>query len=479
MHERSPLLNGKGSRCDNHDADHHLQLSGPTCSDIHDHDESGNNDTEHTDLGPRHEDDLKSTLASVAGNILEWYDFAIYGYFSDIIGRKFFPSTSDDSTVIIEAFLVFGGAFLVRPVGGVLMGYIGDTFSRKRALEISIFLMAIPTFLMGCLPTFEVLGWWAVVLLLVVRLLQGLSVGGQLMTSLVFVAEGHDKRNWGWYGSFAMTAANCGTLLGGICGFGMRHYFTQQQLSNGLWRIPFLCGVLVSVSGFYLKHHVKDHRKIESSCLGKGSPNVGERQPTPLELALSKQHRGSLLSATAAVFLWSGGFYITFVWLVICMRDLLDHPVQNAFAINAVSLFITMVLLFPFAGWLSDIYGRKLIMSIGATGIALFSPIAMNLISSGSVVSALIAQLTLGICLCLYGAPLCAFLVEQFPPESRLTSVAIGYNTSMAIIGGLSPSLATILVKEYGPTGAGYLLSSFAIISLCGVHLTPKHDYLY
>mmetsp|Transcript_19399 Transcript_19399/g.42151 ORF Transcript_19399/g.42151 Transcript_19399/m.42151 type:complete len:475 (+) Transcript_19399:70-1494(+) len=467
-HESSPLLKGNFN-CSISDGgvdlrSQHLQLSGPTHSAI-----SDNATNDHA----RKEDDLVSTLASVAGNVLEWYDFAIYGYFADIIGQKFFPPTNDESTAIIGSFLVFGGAFLVRPIGGILMGYIGDTVSRKRALEISIFLMALPTFLMGCLPTFETWGWWALVALVFVRILQGLSVGGQLMSSLVFVAEGHDSSSWGWYGSFAMTAANIGTLLGGVCGFGMRHYFTPQQLSDGLWRIPFLCGILVSISGFYLKHHVKDHKKMEVSALGK----VDTHQPTPLELAFSKESRPTLYCATAAVFLWAGGFYIVFVWLVICMRDLLEHPVQNAFAINAVSLFITMVLLFPFAGWLSDRHGRKTIMTIGASGMALLSPLAMKLISSGDGPTALVAQSTLGIFLCLYGAPLCAFLVEAFPPESRLTSVAIGYNTALAIAGGLSPTLATLLVREYGPTGAGYLLSTFALISLCGVHMTPKHTY--
>lgn len=167
---------------------------------------------------PPPQDSLKTTIASIAGNVLEWYDFAIYGYFSDIIGRNFFPPQKNETSSIIESFLIFGGAFFVRPVGGIIMGYIGDTFSRKRALEVSIFLMAFPTFAMGCLPTFERVGWWSLVMLVGVRLLQGLSVGGQLMSSLVFVVEGHDKKYWGWYASFAMTAASLGTLLGEVVG---------------------------------------------------------------------------------------------------------------------------------------------------------------------------------------------------------------------------------------------------------------------
>ena len=154
----------------------------------------------------------------------------------------------------------------------------------------------------------------------------------------------------------------------------MRHYLTPEQLLNGAWRIPFLCGVLVSGSGFYLKHHVKDHKKIEPTKSENAKTNPGEQQLTSLQMVFSKELRGSLFAVTSAIFLWSGGFYITFVWLVICMRDLLETPVPNAFAINAVSLFITQVVFFPLAGWLSDIHGRKLIMTIGAIGMAAVSP---------------------------------------------------------------------------------------------------------
>jgi len=261
----------------------------------------------------------------------------------------------------------------------------------------------------------------------------------------------------------------------------MRHFFTTQQLEDGLWRVPFICGVFVSASGFYLKHNVKDHKKIVDTTSSNddddATDNQQHRKQTPLQMAISKDNIGNLASVTASVVLWSGGFYVLFVWLVICMTDFLEHPVQHAFAINVTSPFITMVLLFPFAGWLSDRYGRRRIMTIGASGIALLSPLAMKLINASG--HALIPQLTLGTFLALYGSPLCAFLIENFPAQSRLTSVAIGYNTSMAIAGGLSPSLATWLVREYGVQGAGYLLSTYALVSLCGIYMTPKHDYSY
>ena len=160
--------------------------------------------------------DKWQTLASVAGNVLEWFDFAIFGYLSDILGEVFFPSstisdTVDDNTTTkqqtMESFFVFGLAFLMRPIGGLLFGYIGDYYGRKKALVISILTMAFPTFLMGTLPGYKSVGRWAIVFLVLVRLLQGLSVGGQLISSLVYLLENKNPDHWGFYGSFTMAAA--------------------------------------------------------------------------------------------------------------------------------------------------------------------------------------------------------------------------------------------------------------------------------
>jgi len=184
-------------------------------------------------------DDLVQTIAGVAGNVLEWYDFAIFGFLSDVIGQVFFPPNQSGNRATIESFAVFGGAFVMRPLGGLIMGYIGDVYGRKHALVLSIFLMAIPTFAMGCLPSYARVGYASTISLIVVRLLQGLSVGGQLMSSLVFTLENHPTSKWGLYGSFVMAAANCGTLLGSIAGFILRASLTQDQLVQWGWRVRF------------------------------------------------------------------------------------------------------------------------------------------------------------------------------------------------------------------------------------------------
>jgi MHS family proline/betaine transporter-like MFS transporter len=153
---------------------------------------------------------------------------------------------------VMESFAVFGGAFLMRPIGGVMIGYLGDVYGRKYALEVSIFLMAIATTLMGCLPTYQQIGYPAFLLLLTVRMLQGFSVGGQLMSSLVFTLEGHPPQRWGLYGSFVMAGANFGTFLGGAVANAIRSSsLTDEQLLQWGWRIPFLSGIVVSFCGIY------------------------------------------------------------------------------------------------------------------------------------------------------------------------------------------------------------------------------------
>ena len=160
------------------------------------------------------------------------YDFAVFGYFSDVIGDVFFPP-QEGHAAMIESFTIFGLAFFMRPLGGILLGYVGDKYGRKKALEISIFLMAFPTFAMGCLPGYDQVGIWAVVLLTtIVRLLQGLSVGGQLVSSLVYTVENNPKEKWGLYGSFVLAASNFGTLLGGVVAAFMRSVLTPEELAS-------------------------------------------------------------------------------------------------------------------------------------------------------------------------------------------------------------------------------------------------------
>lgn len=385
-----------------------------------------------------------------------------------LVADVFFPPQEGNSA-LVETFTIFGAAFLMRPIGGCILGYIGDKYGRKKALELSIFLMAFPTFAMGCLPTYEQVGWVAILLLLLVRCLQGLSVGGQLMSSLVFTLESHPRERWGMYGSFVMAAANFGTLLGGLIGFTMREALTPEQLMTWGWRVPFLSGILVSLSGLYLKCFCKEDDPHLYHAGANGPPN-------PIKAAFAKDNRRSLLASAMVPILWSAGFYLCFVWLAIYMAELIDPPVPRAFGVNSAALLFSVCLLFPIAGHLSDKYGRIFIMTIGGVCMAVLSPILIIVVGQGNSWAAFFAQSALGILLSFWGSPMCAWLVESFPPASRLTSVAIGYNLAQALAGGSTPALATLLVDTLGPNSPGILLTGLAIVSLIGLRCVAPHS---
>jgi len=359
----------------------------------------------------------------------------------------------------------------MRPIGGMMMGYVGDKYGRKKALEISIFLMAFPTFAMGCLPSYDAVGILAPILLTITRLLQGLSVGGQMMSSLVFTVESRPRKKWGLYGSYVMAAANTGTLLGGVVGNYIRNTFSEDALISYGWRIPFWMGLLVSISGIYL-------RLYGNEPMLHSSPESGPTE-NPIILAFQKENRRSLLSATLVPTLWSGGFYLTFVWMVIYMLDLSDNPVPHGFVINNIALLLTVVIGFPPAGILSDVFGRIKVMTVGGIGMLICSPVLVHVIGTGDPVKAFFSQCTLGVFLSLYCSPMMAWLAESFRPELRLTAVSIGYNIAQALVGGSYPSIATLMSgSSLGNSSPGFLLSGAAILGLTGLYIAePPPEY--
>lgn len=197
--------------------------------------------------------DLKTSIAGIAGNVIEWYDFSVYGYFSDIIGKNFFPPNASGNSALVESFAVFGVAFLVRPLGGLIFGHMGDNVGRKSALENSILLMAFPTFALGCLPTYASVGWWSTALLILCRMLQGFSVGGQLMSSMVFTLEASDEMRWGFQAATVMAATTLGGVIGSLFAYTLRENLTEEQMLSFGWRIPFFFGLVGLIPGLYLK----------------------------------------------------------------------------------------------------------------------------------------------------------------------------------------------------------------------------------
>lgn len=422
-----------------------------------------------------------ATFAGICGNVLEWYDFSLFGYFSDVVGQVFFPPSErvtstgeylDDN--LVKSFAVYGGAFLMRPFGGMLIGYLADKYGRKYALVLSLFTMAVPTFVLGCLPTYEQVGVLSTVLLVICRLLQGISVGGQLPASLVYTVELKDKKYWGYYGSLVMMAANVGTLLGNLVGALLRTILTEEQLFSWGWRIPFLSGILIAFVAFYLKVHGEEHHPNEGEYDQEESQESLGQSKHPLREAIRKENWTALVSGTLVPMLWGAGFYLTFVWMAIFMEDLLPTEIPNAFWINACAMFFGVTLPLPLLGLLSDYCGRMFVMVSGALGVGILGPLCLLIISQGEPVRAFFAQWFLGILLAFYGGPISAFLVENFPVKIRATSLSLGYDIAHCTASAFAPLIATVLVQNVSPVAPGFIYTLFALLGLIGMFMSRK-----
>jgi len=427
---------------------------------------------------PQSGDTVLNTMVGVMGNVLEWYDFALFGFFSDVIAEVFFPPTADEDEQdgnLVKSFVIFGSAFLMRPIGGLIIGYVGDKHGRKKALTRSLFLMAIPTTLMGCLPTYNQVGVFSTILLCCCRLVQGISVGGQLPASLVYTVEKRPKSQWGYYGSLPMVAANVGTLLGNLCGALMRQVLTDEQLMSWGWRIPFFSGVLIAFVACYLRkygaegaYHANSNDVSEEAI---AAVTKAVEPHNPIKVALRRGNRLALFSTSIVPMLWAAGFYVSFVWIAIFMEELMDPPVPGAFWINSLGLLFGMTWVLPVAGAISDRIGRTFVMTVSGLLLTGLGPICLILIARGNVAVAFASQLILGLLLSFYGGPLCAWLVESFSPEVRMTSASIGYDMSHAIAGGFSPAIATALYTNVGLTAAGLVYVVFGSVSVFGIYV--------
>eukprot|EP00978_Attheya_sp_CCMP212_P022262 scaffold66157_cov52-Attheya_sp.AAC.3 len=385
--------------------------------------------------------DLKTTLAGVAGNVMEWYDFAVFGYFADILAKVFFPP--DSANALVSSYVVFGAAFAVRPIGAWMIGHIGDTRGRKEALVVSIFLMAVPTFALGCLPTYK-------------------SVGG-FSTFLL----GAPKDKWGLYSSYTVISSSMGVVLGSLVSAIMRYSMSPEDLETYGWRIPFLIGILVSFVGIYLKNHVEVDEEIHQT----------ESDVSSLTKAWRKDNRRAFIAACFIPMVSASAYYICFVWMAVFMESIVKPPVPHAALITFVSAIIAGAMFYPPAGLASDKFGRRPMMLFSTMGILVFSPMILMLVGRSDPWQALFGQTMLGLLISIYNAAMLPFLVEMFPPEVRLTSFSVSYNIALCIWGGISPALATHLAFKYGDAAPGFLISGVACLSLFGQWLAPKEAY--
>lgn len=394
-------------------------------------------------------------VAGAIGNVLEWYDFAVYGYFAAAIGRAFFPE-EDSVAQILAAFGIFAVGFLMRPVGGAVIGSIGDKFGRRAALTVSVAAMAIPTFLVGILPGYQVLGLAAPIILTLLRMVQGLSVGGEYTTSIIFIIEQAPPNRRALVGAMGCCGAVGGILLGSATGALLASVMSEQALETWGWRIPFILGLLVGLAGVVLRRHVSE------------TPKSVKKESSPL-LETVRNH-GPLLARLAALSVFNSvGFYLMFVYIVSWLQFADGIAPARALEINSFSMVVLLPVM-VLMSWLSDRYGRRPIMlaaaALGFVGALPF----FWLMHQPAPAIILLGQLGFVLSVGTFIGAQPAMMVEAVPAEIRCTAIALGYNVTLGIVGGLSPLAATWLVhrtaNNYSPA---FMIMAAAAISFMAI----------
>lgn len=398
---------------------------------------------------------VRAALATGAGNFMEWFDFGVYGFVAASIGRTFFPSQSATAS-LLSSLAVFGVSFFFRPLGGVIFGAVGDRFGRRPALATEIVFMGATTTLIALLPSPEMIGIAAPILLVALRCLQGVSVGGEWTGSSAFLVEHSPPGRRGLYGSTISATSALGALGGGLVGLVLTLSLSAESIDAWGWRLPFLIAAPITVVGFYLRLRLGEtpvYSRLQQQGRTQRSPlrSLGRRNLRPIGLVL----------AFASVM--GVGYYYLATFAVTYLSSTAGFSRVTSLLVASVGLAIYTALC-PLAGLLSDHIGRRLTLLYGCGGMVVIGFPAFLLIGSGSIAGALVGLAAVSVCQAMVNVIGVVVLVELFPPAVRASGSSIGYNLGLALFGGPAPFIATALVARTG-------LSVAPAFYLCAVSL--------
>jgi proline/betaine transport protein TphA len=391
-----------------------------------------------------------TVIAGLFGNALEWYDFILYANFAPLIAKLFFPA-HDPLTSLLLTFVVFASGFLVRPIGAIIFGHIGDKLGRRTALITSIGVITIPTFLIGCIPTYASAGLMAPVILTMLRLFQGIAVSGELNSAATFLVEYAPDNRRGLAGCLVMGTAFLGILIGAIVASLTTETLTTDVLHAWGWRVPFWFGGLLGLVGLYIRLRIKESPKFLEEVATK-------ENRAPLK-HLFLNFRKELFLTIVLTSIMAVGNYIFIAYVVTFLVKFQGFSLKDASLINLISMFV-MVLLFPVMGILSDKIGRKPVFRAGLFGFMIFSIPIFWLLSQKHFAYALAGDLLLCVVLVPIAALIPTLIAELFPTSVRNSGTALGYNICLAIFGGTAPLVAIELTHATGSTlaPANYLI---------------------
>lgn len=390
-------------------------------------------------------------FAGLVGNVMEWYDFAVYGYFAGVIGHQFFPSDNPTAS-LIAAFGAFAAGFLVRPLGGLVFGRIGDLVGRKRTLTLSVIAMAVPTVLIAFLPTHATIGIAAPLLLVALRIVQGLSVGGEYTSSLVFLVEHAPAHRRAFNAVWGPWGATAGILLGSGVGAILSNVLDEAQIVGWAWRLPFLAGGLVAMTGYLVR------RTIHADKVSMAS-----RSPV---FDVFGKFRASILRVALLNVGFGVAFYAAFVYAVTYIKEIDRLPERVAFNLNTGSMALLLLIL-PGAAWLSDRFGRKPLLIAGSAMLALGAVPLFHLMHTMDPTIIFLGEVGFVLAVGILIGGIVAASGELIPEAVRCTGLAFAYNATVGWFGGTTPMIAAWLIASTGdPIMPAYWIALAGTVSL-------------
>ena len=425
------------------------------------------------------EDEKQKTLKKVVfssflGNFIEWFDYASYSYLATVLALVFFPG-EDKVVSTMMAFAVFALAFLVRPIGALFWGNLGDRKGRKWALSISILLMSGATFLIGCLPGYAVIGVMAPLLLLFLRMIQSFSASGEYAGAATFIAEYAPKNHRGFYCSMVPASTAVGLLVGSLFATWMFNTFGSESafVVDWGWRIPFLLAGPLGFITHYIREHLQDspvYAQMQAELNEKGLKD----QDKPLKTLFTKHFRVLAISFGACV-LNAVGFYAVLTYLPNYLEATLGYDAGAASTITTIVLVVYIGFIF-LSGRISDKFGRKKMLIGACVGFIVFTVPAFMLLGTLDFVTVLVVELVMCLLLTINDGTLSSYLCETFPTEVRYSGFAFSFNLANALFGGSASYISFALIQVSGNAlSPAYYMVVIAVLSLVAMLLSHEH----
>lgn len=414
-----------------------------------------------------HQSPIRTALAGLIGNVLEWFDFAVYGYFASDIGQQFFPSSSHAAQQLLT-FAFFAIGFGARPIGSLVLGRIGDRVGRRALLTISIALMGGATLGIGLLPGYAKIGVAAPALLLILRIIQGFSLGGEFTGSMVYTTEQASPALRGLISSSTAAGTTIGFILGSGAAWLVNTSLPTDQVVEWGWRIPFIASISLCILGFYLRRGITESPEGQKAATLKpplGASLLADRLP--------------ILRTFGIVAMTNAAYYLTFQYVVDRRKNQAGEGGDAFLLVNTLVLFVFVLASKPLGGWLSDKMGRRrLMMTLTGVVMLLIYP-ALHLMLFGTTMQFALGQtmlaIPIGMALGLQGA----MVVEIFPLRTRVTSMSLAYSITLALSGGIAPFVSSWLIETLGhPLAPAYYIMAYGVIGLALMWPMPETNTL-